>query len=343
MRQIVQGLAFGAALLSGCGAAGAQSAEEFYKSKMLTLVIGFAAGDGGYDVTSRLFGRHMVNHLPGKPNLLPLNMPGAGGRNAATHVYNIAPKDGSVIATIEQSLPLQQALGEKFQFDVTKFNWVGNMIAGTNVLLAWHASGVKSIADAKAREVTIGATGSGSSQQPKLMNLLIGTKFKIVSGYQGGGQINLAMERGEVDGRTNTWTSVKSVTPDWIPDKKINVLAQIGLEKADDLPDVPLMMDLGATPEDRTLLKLLSTSATIGRSLATTPGAPADRVAALRAAFDATAKDPAFLADAQKAKLEFNTMSGAQLERIVADIIATPKDLTTKLANVLAGMDTEAR
>ncbi len=343
MRKIIHGFAFGASLIAWCGAAGAQGVEEFYKGKMLSLVIGFAAGDGGYDVTSRLFGRHLVNHLPGKPTLLPLNMPGAGGRNAATHVYNIAPKDGTVIATIEQSLPLQQALGEKFQFDVTKFNWVGNMIAGTNVLLTWHASGIKSIADAKAREVTIGATGSGSSQQPKLMNLLIGTKFKIVSGYQGGGQINLAMERGEVDGRTNTWTSVKSVTPDWIRDKKITILAQIGLQKAEDLQDAPLMMDLGATPEDRALLKLLSTSATIGRSLATTPDVPNDRVAALRAAFDATSKDPAFLADAAKVKLEFNTMSGAQIEKIVADIIATPKDLTTKLSNVLAGINGEGR
>ena len=347
MKSTIRALTLGAVLAAGStmggGAADAQSVEEFYKGRMLSLIIGFAAGDGGYDITSRLFGRYVVTHIPGKPNLLPLNMPGAGGRNAATHAYNIAPKDGSAIVTIEQSLPLQQALGEKFQFDVTKFNWVGNMITGTNVLLTWHASGVKSIDDAKKREVTIGATGSGSSQQPKLMNLLIGTKFKIVSGYQGGGQINLAMERGEVDGRTNTWTSVKSVTPDWLPEKKITILTQIGLEKASDLPDVPLMMDLGATAEDRTLLKLLSTSATIGRSLVTTPSVPAERVAALRAAFDATAKDPAFLADAAKAKLEFNTMSGAQMEKLVADIIATPKDLTTKLANVLAGMDADGR
>lgn len=347
MKSTIRALTLGAVLAAGStmggGAADAQSVEEFYKGRMLSLIIGFAAGDGGYDITSRLFGRYLVTHIPGKPNLLPLNMPGAGGRNAATHAYNIAPKDGSTIVTIEQSLPLQQALGEKFQFDVTKFNWVGNMITGTNVLLTWHASGVKSIDDAKKREVTIGATGSGSSQQPKLMNLLIGTKFKIVSGYQGGGQINLAMERGEVDGRTNTWTSVKSVTPDWLPEKKITILTQIGLEKASDLPDVPLMMDLGAAAEDRTLLKLLSTSATIGRSLVTTPSVPAERVAALRAAFDATAKDLAFLADAAKAKLEFNTMSGAQMEKLVADIIATPKDLTTKLANVLAGMDADGR
>lgn len=315
----------------------AETLAEFYKDKTLTLFIGFTAGDG-YDVTARLMARHLVEHIPGKPSLLPRNMTGAGGRNVMTHVYNIAPRDGTVIATIEQSLPLQQALGEKFQFDCTQFAWIGNQIAGTNVLATWHASGVATIEDAKRREVTIGATGSGSSQQPKLMNQLIGTKFKIVLGYQGGSQINLAMERGEVDGRTNTLASFKSVNPDWMRDKKINILTQIALTKSPELPDVPLLLDLASNDDDRVLLKLISTSATIGRSIVSTPGVPAERVEALRRAFDATMKDPRFLEEAARAKIDYNPMTGEALERIVADVMATPRPLADRLAELIGGI-----
>ena len=314
-----------------------ETIAEFYKDKTLSLLIGFTPGDG-YDVPARLMARHLVEHIPGKPGLVPRNMTGAGGRNVMTHVYNIAPRDGTVIATIEQSLPLQQALGETFQFDCTQFTWIGNQIAGTNVLSTWHASGVKTIEDAKRREVTIGATGSGSSQQPKLMNQLLGTKFKIVLGYQGGSQINLAMERGEVDGRTNTLASYKSVNPDWLRDNKINILTQIALTKSPELPDVPLLLDLATNDDDRTLLKLISTSATIGRSIVSTPAVPAERAQALRRAFDATMKDPRFLEDAARAKIDFNPMTGETLERIVADIMATPKPLAERLAELIGGI-----
>ena len=194
------------------------------------------------------------------------------------------------------------------------------------------------------RETVFAASGaaSNSATTPKIVNPMIGTKFKVITGY-GSTESRLAVERGEAEGLCQSWGTLKTAAPDWLQNKQITVLLQTGSSRQKDLPDVPLMMDLGATAEDRTLLKLLSTSATIGRSLVTTPGVPAERVAALRAAFDATAKDPAFLADAAKAKLEFNTMSGAQMEKLVADIIATPKDLTTKLANVLAGMDADGR
>jgi len=315
----------------------AETVADFYKDKTVTLFIGFTPGDG-YDVTARLMARHLVDHIPGKPSLLPRNMTGAGGRNVMTHVYNIAPRDGTVIATIEQSLPLQQALGEKFQFDCTQFTWIGNQIAGTNVLATWHASGIKTIEDAKRREVTIGATGSGSSQQPKLMNQLIGTKFKIVLGYQGGSQINLAMERGEVDGRTNTLASFKSVNPDWMRDKKINILTQIALTKSLELPDVPLLLDLAGNDDDRTLLKLISTSATIGRSIVSTPAVPAERAQTLRRAFDATMKDPRFLEEAARAKIDYNPMTGEALERIVAEVMATPRPLADRLAELIGGI-----
>ena len=186
--------------------------------------------------------------FPASRLIVPRNMPGAGCRAAANWIYNIAPKDGTVLATADQSLSLQQAAGDKrINFDTTKFIYIGNPNVENNTTAAWHTSGIKTIDDAKKREVTVGATGgSTSSQYPKAMNALLGTKFKIVLGYPGGNDINLAMERGEVDGRgSNSWTSWKSTRPDWIAEKKINILVQIGLAKAPDLPDVPLLMDLG--------------------------------------------------------------------------------------------------
>ena len=250
-----------------------QSVEDFYRGKKIDLVIGYSPG-GTYDLYARLVARHLGQHIPGKPLIVPRNMPGAGSRTAATFVASIAPRDGTVLATADQSLALQQAAGDKrIKFDTTKFIYIGNPNVENNTTVTWHASGIKTIEDAKRREVTMGATGgSTSSQYPKAMNALLGTKFKIILGYPGGNDINLAMERGEVDGRgSNTWASWKATRPHWLAEKKINILVQIGLKKAPDLPDVPLLMDLGANAEDRALLRLLSASTQIGRPIFTTP------------------------------------------------------------------------
>jgi tripartite-type tricarboxylate transporter receptor subunit TctC len=327
------------AVVLPCAQAAAQGSagESLYAGKTIDMIIGFSAG-GGYDRPARLLAQFMEGHLPGNPTIVPRNMPGGGSRTAAGYVYNVAPKDGTVLATIDQSLPLQQALGEQLQFDAAKFTWVGNLVANTNVLGVWSASGVKTIEDAKRKEVTIGATGSGSSQQPKIMNVLLGTKFKIILGYPGGSEINLAIERGEVMGRTNTWASFKSSKPDWIRDGKINILVQIGLSKASDLPDVPLLMDLGKTAEDRAMLKLFSAPATIGRPIVSTPGLPGPTVKILHAAFSATVKDPAFLKEAKKEKIAIEPMSGADLQAIVAEVIATPRPIAEKLHSLLGGI-----
>ena len=234
-----------------------QSVEDFYRGKKIDLIIGYSSG-GTYDLYARLVARYLGNYIPGKPLIVPRNMPGAGTRAAANWVYNVAPKDGTVLATADQSLSLQQAVGDKrINFDTTKFIYIGNPNVENNTTAAWHASGIKTIDDAKKREVTVGATGgSTSSQYPKAMNALLGTKFKIVLGYPGGNDVNLALERGEVDVRgSNSWTSWKATRPDWIAEKKINILVQIGLAKAPDLPDVPLLMDLGTNDEDRHLLR----------------------------------------------------------------------------------------
>jgi hypothetical protein len=265
-------------------------------------------------------------------------MPGAGSRTAATWLYNLAPRDGTVLATADQSLALQQAAGDpRIKFDTTKFIYIGNPNVENNTTVTWHTSGVRTIEDAKRREVTMGATGgSTSSQYPKAMNALLGTRFRIILGYPGGNDINLAMERGEVDGRgSNSWASWKATRPHWLAEKKINILVQIGLRKAPDLPDVPLLMDLGTNAEDRELLRLLSASTQIGRPIFTTPDVPADRVEALRKAFDAMQRDPAFLEDAKKGNFDIDPASGETMQRLVTEIVAMPRAQAERLKKII--------
>jgi tripartite-type tricarboxylate transporter receptor subunit TctC len=314
----------------------AQSVEDFYRGKKIDMIIGYSSG-GTYDLYARLVARHLGNYIPGHPTIVPRNMPGAASRTAAAYVYNIAPKDGTVLATADQSLAIQQAMGEKRNFDTTKFIYIGNPNAENNTTVTWHASGIKTIDDAKRKEVTMGATGSGTSAHyPKAMNALLGTKFKVIVGYPGGNDINLAMERGEVDGRgSNSWLSWKATRPDWLRDKKINILVQIGLKKAPDLLDVPLLTDLAANEQDRAALKLLSASAAVGRPVFTSPDVPAERVKALRDAFNNMVKDPAFLEQAKKEHFEIEPVSGEDLQKIIADIVATPQSIAERLQKAI--------
>ena len=317
-----------------------QSAEEFYRGRQLDMVIGYSPG-GTYDLYARLVARFLGNYIPGKPTIVPRNMPGAGSRAATKWVYSLAPKDGTVLATSDQSLSVEQAMGDKqLDLDTTKLVYIGNPNADNNTTATWYTSGIKTIEDAKKRQVVMGATGgSTSSQYPKAMNALIGTKFKIIIGYPGGNGINLAMEKGEVDGRgSNAWGSWKATRPDWLRDNKINILVQIGLTKAPDLPDVPLLIDLASNDEDRAIFRLLSASSTIGRPVFTSPGVPAERVKALRDAFDTMVKDPVFLAEAGKEHFDINPVSGADMQKIVTDIVATPKPIADRLLQIIGGV-----
>jgi tripartite-type tricarboxylate transporter receptor subunit TctC len=317
-----------------------QSVEDFYRGKQLDMVIGYSPG-GTYDLYARLVARFLGNYIPGKPTIVPRNMPGAGSRLATKWVYSVAPKDGTVLATADQSLSVEQAMGDKqLDLDTTRLVYIGNPNADNNTTATWYTSGIKTIEDAKKKQVVMGATGgSTSSQYPKAMNALIGTRFKIIIGYPGGNDINLAMEKGEVDGRgSNAWGSWKATRPDWLRDKKINILVQIGLTKAPDLPDVPLLIDLASNDEDRALLKLLSASSTIGRPVFTAPGVPAERVKALRDAFDTMVKDPVFLAEAGKEHFDINPVSGADMQKIVTDIVATPKPIADRLLQIIGGV-----
>jgi tripartite-type tricarboxylate transporter receptor subunit TctC len=326
------------AAVAAPGASRADAIADFYKGKQVSVYIGFTAG-GGYDAYARLVAKHMGNYIPGNPVLIPKNMAGAGSRKVTGYIYSIAPKDGTSMATADQSQALQQAMEDPtIQFDVRRLTWIGNPNKDVNTLAVWHTSGIKTLDDAKVREVVVGATGANTSAQyPQALNFFVGTKFRIINGYPGGNDINLAMEREEVMGRgSNAWASWKGTRPDWLRDGKIVILAQIGLAKAPDLPDVPLMMELGGNAEDRAALKLLSAATEVGRPLYSTPDVPAARVTALRAAFDATMTDPKFVADAQQAKLDLDPVPGARLQEVVTEMLATPRPVVRRLIEALA-------
>jgi tripartite-type tricarboxylate transporter receptor subunit TctC len=323
--------------------AAADPVADFYRGKTISLYIGFTQG-GGYDVYARAVARFMAKHIPGNPTIVPRQMPGVGSLLAANNVYNIAPKDGTVLATIDQAAPVNEFVGDQaVRFRSDKFSWIGNSNADVNVMLTWHGTGLTSLDMAKGREVTMGATAPApntSALYPRLTNTMLGTRFKIITGYPGGADIDLAMERGELDGRgSNAWATLKATRPDWVRERKVNVLAQIGLKRAKDLPDVPLLTELVKSDNDRALVHLLSATTSIGRPLFSTPDVPADRVAALRQAFDATMKDPEFQEAAAKARLDINPISGAELQTIVGEILATPKSVATRLSAIIAGRE----
>jgi tripartite-type tricarboxylate transporter receptor subunit TctC len=314
----------------------ADPVEDFYKGKTISLYIGTTAG-GGYDVYARIVARFLGAHIPGKPVIVPRNMPGAGSRTAAGYVANVVAPDGLSLEASEQALTLEQALGDgAMQFDMAKFNWIGSPNADNKTVTTWQTSGVKTIEEAKTRDVVMGATSdTTSTQYLRAMNALIGTRFKIIHGYPGGNEVNLAMEKGEVDGRGSaSWALWKS-KPDLLRDHKLNVLVQIGFNKAPELPDVPLLMDLAGNPDDHAVLRLLSAPSAIGHPIVTSPGVPMERVKALREAFEATMKDPAFIEEAKRAKLDIDPVLGGALAKIAADILSSPQPIKDRLASII--------
>jgi tripartite-type tricarboxylate transporter receptor subunit TctC len=325
------GVVRGFAVLIGAilaGPAGAETVENFYQGKNIYLFVGNPPG-GGYDTYARLVARFMGAHIPGRPLIVVRNMPGAGSRTAAGHVYNVATRDGLSLGAVEPALPLEQSVGDKsILFDTSKFNWIGSPNSDNKVVVTWYSSGVKTVEDAKKQEVLMGATAdTPSSQYVNAMNTLIGTKFKIIYGYPGGNEINIAMERGEVAGRgSSSWATWKA-RPELLRDHKINVLVQVGFLQAAELPDVPLLMDLAQDRDSKAALRLLSAPTAIGHPIFTSPEVPIERVNALRAAFDATMKDPAFLAEGKRTKLDVQATSGRELEVIVANILSAPASI----------------
>jgi tripartite-type tricarboxylate transporter receptor subunit TctC len=317
-----------AILLSACAAsAQADAVSDFYSKTDVRLIIGVAVG-GSYDASGRLVSRHIGKHIPGHPRILIQNMPGASSRVAANHIYTVAPKDGSIIGAVSESLPLAQAMGEKgIRYDANKFNWIGTPVQPVSVLGVWHTAGIKTLEDAKKKELVVGATSVTGTNYvyPALIRELLGAKFRIVVGYDGGTAINLAMERGEVGARGSmVWSLIKREQPEWIRDGKLIPIVQMTMDKAPDLPDVPRLIDVANTPDSKAVFEVLASTDGMGRPLLTTPDVPLDRLAALRKAFDDMVKDPAFLADAAKMGEDISPNSGKTLQKIVADVLAAP-------------------
>jgi tripartite-type tricarboxylate transporter receptor subunit TctC len=318
-------------------ATAAQSVAAFYKGKKVDVLIGVGVG-GEYDQHARLTARWIGRHIPGNPTVVPQNMTGAGGLKMANYLYAVAPKDGTAIGMIANNFPMLQAVeGKGVQFDAGKFFWIGSISPTVETLTVWHTANVNSVADAKKREVVVGASGRGAITYvyPTVMNAILGTKFKIVTGYEGGNAINLAMEKGEVEGRNNTWSSWKTTHPDWLKDGTIKVIAWAG-PKPKDMPDsIPSLGSLAANDDDRQVIELAVSGTYLGRPLATTPGVPAARVKALRDAFDATMKDADFLKDAAQMKIEVDPVRGEDMQAIVATVLATPRPLAMRAKEIV--------
>jgi tripartite-type tricarboxylate transporter receptor subunit TctC len=331
-----------AAVASLVAPAHADDVADFYRGKRLSLVIGYGSG-GGYDLYARLLGRFIGAHIPGNPTIVPQNMPGAGSRGAANWLAMIAPKDGTVIACLGQATPTDQALGQPgIRFDAREFNWIGNLSVVNNILFVSAASGVATFAQAKTKQLAIGATGASSPSvlYPQVSNNLLGARFKIISGYPGGGDINIAVERHEVDGRgSDSWASIKSTRPDWLRDRTINVLFQVGPRRERDLPDVPLWTELAGNEEQRQVLDILSGDVSVGRPILTAPEVPAERVKALRQAFEDTMRDPQFIEAAQQSNMDINPMGGEELQQVVSRIVTPSPKVLAMVKDAIAIKD----
>jgi tripartite-type tricarboxylate transporter receptor subunit TctC len=334
---------FAAALAAAIGssfAARADSVADFYKGKTIYIIIGTSPGND-YDFRGRLLARYLGEHVPGHPNVVPLNMPGAGGIQAANYMANVAPRDGTYLHMIMSNMMSAQAMGtQSIRFDTRQLPFIGNTSSAPNVMVTWYTTKVTSIEDATRRTVLMGAPmGTEGVIYAELMNALIGTRFKIITGYPGGNEVNLAMEQGEVDGRaSNSWASWKANQPQWLASKKINILMQVGLTRYPELPNVPLMLELAKNDRDRKVMAFLSADTAISRSLVTTPGTPPDRVEALRRAFDAVMIDPHFLAEAATAKMDITPVSGIEAQKVADSIVNTPKDVVDRAKAILGNL-----
>jgi hypothetical protein len=324
--------------IAGSQPVAADSVRDFYAGKQITIIVGSGAG-GGYDLQARLTARHLGKHIPGNPTFIVQNMPGAGSLQAANYIYNSAPADGTTIALLQRGMLLIKLINPSgVRFEIDKLNWLGSLNSETGVVLSWHTTDIRTTQDIFEKELIVGGiVGVDPETTPRLLNALIGTKFKIVSGYNTTAQIALAIERGEVQGIADwSWSSVKAVRPDWLRDKKLNILMQVGLQKEPELADVPFALDFVKDAANRKVMELNFTQKTAARPLTAPPGVPADRVAALRTAVAALTKDAEFLADAERSKLEIAPLPADAVDKVIALIASTPTDIAEHYARVLS-------
>ena len=323
----------GLLLIAGAAIA---TADDFYAGKQITFIVGAGVG-GGYDLQAQVTARHLGKHIPGNPTIIVQNMPSRIA--AANHVFGTAAKDGTVISLLQRGILLAKLIyPSSTRFDIEKFNWLGSLNSETAVTLAWHTAPVKIASDLFDKELIVGGiTGVDPETTPKLYNSLIGTKFKVVTGYNSTSQIALAIERGEVQGIADwSWSSLKAVRPQWLRDKQITLLMQGALHKEPELKDLPSALDFIKNAEDRKVLELHFTQKTAARPLIAPPGVPADRVALLRKAVLELAQDKEFLAEAEKARLEIAIVPGAEIDKVVNLIASTPADIADRYAKAFA-------
>jgi tripartite-type tricarboxylate transporter receptor subunit TctC len=315
----------------------AESVAEFYTGKTVTISVGYSPG-GSYDFYPRVFARYLGKYIPGNPTVVIQNMPGAGSLRAANFLYNVAPKDGTALAVVTQTVMLEAPLGTPgVKYNAVDFSYIGRMTRVLETMIGWHEAPAKNILEARKHEMVAGGTGPTSPTEgyPRLLNAFAGTKFRIVSGFGGTSEIMLAMERREVDALENSWNSVVRTKKEWVDSKKINVLIQAVMERSKELPDVPTLVELGTTPDAKAALAFYTSAAEVSRSLIGTPGIPADRVKALREAFQAVTKDPDFLTDIKKSQSEFDPASGEFLQDLAKKIAATPPEVVRRTSEAL--------
>jgi tripartite-type tricarboxylate transporter receptor subunit TctC len=337
--RIVPGLMLGvAAFVLSCPTVA--TADDAYKGKAIKIYIGSGPG-GGYDLFGRLVARHIGAHIPGQPTVTPQNMPGAGSVVATNYIYNVAPKDGTAWGSGSPSLPLIEALETPgVRFKANQLNWLGRISSNINVTFSWHTTGVKTIADATKKEVLIAAISSTSplTLQPKMMNATAGTKFKMIHGYADSNATLLAMERGEVGGTTASWATLRTQKPDWIRDKKVNILVQYDLKRIKELSDVPSAVETGVTDEDKKLQALYVSGADVGYSIYTAPGVPPAQLATLRKAFSEMLEDPKFIEDLKQLGSDLDPMSGTDLQAMIAETTVFPDSVRAR-AKAMSGAE----
>ena len=313
--------------------------QPYFAGKTIQLVVSTGTG-GGQDANARLVARHWSEHISGHPAFVVKNMPGAGHLRAANYLANQAPKDGTVLGAIVPAFLLAQVLesSKGIQFDAAKLSWIGSSAASNSTVYVWSQTPVSSMEDAMRRPVLMGATGAGSYTQiyPMILNAIVGTKFKVIAGYATANDVNLAMERGEVQGRAgNNFNSLRMENPDWLRDGKVRFLAQIGLRPDPEYPDLPLMHEFGRSDDDKRLLRLFSADIAVGRPFMGPPGMALDRLGELQRAFDETMADAAFLRDAREMRIDISPVKGPELQTIVADVVSTPPELVNRARQAL--------
>jgi tripartite-type tricarboxylate transporter receptor subunit TctC len=325
--------------ISLANAAQADSVADFYQGKTVTVIVGYSAG-GGYDVYARTMAPYLKKYIPGNPNVVVQNMEGAGSLKATNYIYTVAPRDGTTIGTFGRGMAMEPLIGNSATlFDATKFTWLISTTNEHNVFVVWHTSPVKTWNDMLTKEFTVGGEGSGSDPDiyALLLKNLFGLKLKLISGYPGTSEVTLALERHEVDGRASwSWSSLNSTKADWIKDKKVYFPVQLGLVKNPDLPDVPLVMDFATTERQRQILKLVLSRQVMGRPFAGPPGVPEDRKNALRKAMEDTLKDPEFVAEAKKRKMDVSPVSGEDVEKLIAEVYRTPQAIVAEARAAIA-------